>query len=104
MKIKDSTQLGQLGSRSFVGGRTDRAEDRKGRPADADTVNVRSARLLGDRIDSDQIKAERAARVAELKALVQSGNYKPDPRAVAAKVAAGLDEEVGLLRAVVGDE
>jgi len=56
---------------------------------ETDTVNLSLAKQI-----NTQVVNERLQRVAELKALVQAGNYKPDSKAVAASVVGFIDDEI----------
>ena len=56
---------------------------------ESDTVEL----SLGRSINSEFV-SERAQRVAELKALIASGQYNPSAKAVAGSVAAFIDDEI----------
>lgn len=55
-----------------------------------DTVKVGLAKAIA------QLSAPRSERIAELKALIESGQYKVDSRRIADAIATTLDEEITL--------
>lgn len=110
MKIKDASQYGNLVSQRYGKG-APAQEESKGAAASApkgDAVKVQAtSREVANAISTDQFKAERAQKLAELKSLVQSGNYfkSRNMEEIAASVYQGLHEQAGFLReSVAGEE
>jgi anti-sigma28 factor (negative regulator of flagellin synthesis) len=69
-----------------------------------DVIDISIGKYLNQELDPAKIAAEREARVAELKELVQAGKYNPDPKEVATKIAESLDDEVSFYRLVNGSD
>lgn len=69
-------------------------------------VDVAQSRDLLTILNPQSMQGERAQRVAELKKLVDSGQYfaNRDITKIAAAVASGLEEEVSALGILAGDE
>jgi anti-sigma28 factor (negative regulator of flagellin synthesis) len=101
MKIKDTSHYHQVGLQKYGKGSPQAEQAAQGEQTRKDeAVQVRSSRSLAESISPEQIQTERNEKVAQLKALVQSGNYfkERDMGDIAKAVVRGLDEEVRILK------
>lgn len=61
-----------------------------------DKVSLSLGRLLSQELNPGQADTARNERVAELKRLIELGQYKPEPEKVAKTLADYLDEEISI--------
>ena len=97
-KVESQDSAWQLERQNNVAGRAQAAGKNRhsyGINGDAeDTVNISLAREIRQELSPE----ERSAKIARLKALVQSGEYKPDVEKVAKAFVDTVDEEVFFAR------
>ncbi len=64
--------------------------------AGSDRVSLSLGRLLSQELNPGHIDLARSQKVAELKQLIELGQYKPEPEKVAKSLADYIDEEISI--------
>ena len=86
VKTENSKAIDQMATQILTGS----ADKSSG----SDQVDLTLGKYISEELNPDKIEAESKDRVAKFKALIESGQYKTDSQAVAARIANTLTEEI----------
>lgn len=83
--------------------RADQVRSAKAQANGTDQIHIGLGRYINDYLDPAKLESQSRSRVAELKQLIESGQYSVDSNALATKVANVLSEEVSVAK-LLGDD